>query len=114
MLRLERALALAVYVAVSVAYFGWRLLPDPGRVVFGEENAPIYIWSFAWWAHALGTWTNPFVSGQLYAPVGVNLAWTPSAPAIALVFSPLTALVGPIASYNVAGVLLPALSAWTA
>ncbi len=36
-----------------------------------------------------------------------------SAPGLALAFSPLTVLVGPIVSYNVAGILLPALSAWT-
>ena len=106
-------LALVGYVAVSVAYFGWRLWPHPGRVVFGNENAPIYIWSFAWWPHAISTWTNPLVSHAVYAPVGVNIAWTPSAPGLALAFAPLTALIGPIASYNVAGVLMPALSAWT-
>jgi hypothetical protein len=110
---LEKPMALAAYVAVSFAYFGWRLLPHPGRVVFGNENAPIYIWSFGWWPHALSTWTNPFVSHALYGGAGLNIVWTPSAPGLAVVFSPLTAFVGPVASFNVAGVLLPALSAWT-
>jgi hypothetical protein len=105
---------LAGYAAISFAYFGWRLLPHPGRVVFGNENAPIYIWSFGWWRHAVGSGINPLVSHALYAGSGVNIAWTPSAPGLALVFSPLTALVGPVAAYNIAGVLLPALAAWTA
>ena len=114
MRRATQAIPLAAYVAISFAYFGWPLLPHPGRVVFGSAgNAPIYIWSFAWWPHAIGSWTNPFVSHALYAPIGVNIAWTPSAPGLALAFSPLTVLVGPIVSYNVAGILLPALSAWT-
>jgi hypothetical protein len=72
------------------------------------------VWSFGWWYHALSTGINPLLSHALYAPGGVNIAWTPSAPGLALAFTPLTALVGPVASVNVAGVLMPALSAWTA
>ena len=62
----------------------------------------IFVWSFAWWPHAIATWTNPFVTHAVYAPSGVNLAWTASAPGLALAFSPLTVLFGPVASYNVA------------
>lgn len=114
MRRFEKAAVLAGYAAISVAYFGWRLLPHPGRVIFGNENATLYIWSFGWWRHAIGSGINPLVTHALYGGAGVNLTWTPSAPGLALVFSPLTALVGPVAAYNVAGVLLPALAAWTA
>ena len=67
----------------------------------------------AWWPHAIGSWTNPFVTHVVYAPTGVNIAWTPTAPGLALAFSPLTVLVGPVVSYNVAMVLMPALAAWT-
>jgi hypothetical protein len=42
------------------------------------------------------------------------LAWTPAAPGLAFVFTPLTALLGPVVSYNVAFLLAPAVSAWTA
>jgi dolichyl-phosphate beta-glucosyltransferase len=108
-------LVLAGYAGVSFAYFGWRLLPHPGRLIAGfGGDAEILIWSFAWWPHALGTFTNPFVSNAIYAPTGVNLTWTATAPGLALLFSPLTALVGPVASYNVAAVLAPAAAAWTA
>lgn len=113
MRRFSNVLVLLGYLALSFAYFGWRLWPHPGRVVFGAENAPIYVWSFAWWPYAISHWTNPLVSHALYAPVGVNLAWTPTAPGLAFVFAPLTALAGPIVAYNVAGVIIPGLSAWT-
>jgi hypothetical protein len=103
------------YTAISFAYFGWRLLPHPGRVTIGYGHDPeVVIWSFAWWPHAIGSWTNPLVTDVLYAPDGVNLAWTATAPALALAFSPLTVLFGPVAAYNVAALLLPALAAWTA
>jgi hypothetical protein len=111
--RVEQVAALAGYVAVSLAYFGWRLFPHPGRVVLGDQNAPIYIWSFGWWRHAIGHLTNPLVSHALYAGAGLNVTWTPSAPGLSLVSTPLTALVGPVAAFNIVGVLLPALAAWT-
>jgi hypothetical protein len=112
--RIEKPGALAGYVAVSIAYFGWRLLPHPGRVIFGNENATLYIWSFGWWRHAIESGINPFVTHALYGGAAVNLTWTPSAPGLALVFSPLTAVFGPVVSYNLAQVLLPAVAAWTA
>ena len=108
---------LAGYIALSFAFFGWRLLPHPGRLMLGQaglHDPEINIWSFGWWPHAIGHWTNPFISHALYAPTGVNLTWTPSSPGLALVFSPLTALVGPVASFNVALLLTPAISAWAA
>jgi len=108
------ALVLAGYSGVSFALFGWRLLPHPGRLVLGQGGDPaIYIWSMAWWPHAIGAWTNPLVSHAVYAPTGVNIAWTPSAPGLALLFSPLTVVAGPVVSFNVAALLMPALGAWT-
>jgi hypothetical protein len=108
-------LVLSGYAAISFAYFGWRLLPHPGRGVIGFGHDPeIYIWSFAWWPHALGSLMNPFFSHALYAPTGVNLAWTLTVPGLALAFSPLTVLFGPAVSYNIAALLMPALAAWTA
>jgi hypothetical protein len=105
------------YAAVSFAYFGWRLLPHPGRILVGtdgQHDPEIFVWSFAWWPHAILTWTNPFFSHVVYAPTGVNLAWATSVPGLAVAFAPLTLLFGPSVSYNVAAVLLPPLSAWTA
>ncbi len=113
--RAQDAIVLAAATATSVGYFGWRLFPHPGRyTVGGGPDTGIYIWGFGWWEHALATLSNPFVSHALYAPTGVNLTWTPSAPGIALLFAPLTALVGPVVSCNAATLLAPALSAFTA
>jgi hypothetical protein len=111
-----RALAvLALYCATSVALFGWRIASHPGRGIVGILTDPeIYIWSAAWWAHALQTFTNPFVSHAAYYPVGANLMWTATAPGLGLALVPLTLLFGPTAAYNIAIVLLPGLAAWTA
>jgi hypothetical protein len=107
--------ALAGYCAFSFLFFGVRLLVEPGRQYTGQLDDPqIPIWSFAWWPHALVNGENPFVTHAVWAPHGVNLAWANTLPPLSLAFAPLTWLAGPIASYNVAAILLPAVSAWAA
>jgi hypothetical protein len=111
----RNALVLAGYTTLAFAYFGARLVSHPGRDLLGHGRDPqIFVWAFAWWLHALETWQNPFYSHAIYAPDGVNLVWTTTVPGLALLFTPLTALFGPAASYNVAAMLAPAVSAFTA
>ncbi len=104
------------FCTVSFLYFGLPLVSHPGRYLIGtggQRDPEIFVWSFAWWPHAIASWTNPFVTDVIYHPQGINLAWTTSVPGLALAFSPVTALFGPDVSYNVAALLLPALAAWT-
>jgi hypothetical protein len=107
---------LAGYAIVSFLCFGVALFVEPGARYIGSENADpdIFIWSFAWWPHAILHGENPFVTHAVWAPAGANLTWVTSVPALALLFAPLTYLVGPIVSYDVAAIALPALAAWTA
>jgi hypothetical protein len=106
---------LALYCGTSVVLFGSLVASHPGRGIIGILTDPeIYIWSAAWWSHALTTLTNPFVTHAVYYPVGANLMWTASAPGLGLALVPLTLLVGPTAAYNAAMVVLPGLGAWTA
>jgi hypothetical protein len=111
----DSAAVLGLYAGTSIALFGWPLWPHPGRDQIGvTPDREIFIWSLAWWAHALTTFTNPFVTNVVYHPVGVNLMWTASGQGLGLLLTPLTLLVGPTAAYNVAMIVLPALGAWTA
>src|SRR5207237_172384 len=80
----------------------------------GGGDAGIFIWSFAWWPHAIFHWQNPFITHAIWAPDGTNLAWTASAPGLSLMFMPLTLIAGPLISYDVAAILMPALAALTA
>jgi hypothetical protein len=107
---------LAGYMLVSFLYFGVALLVEPGARYIGSGSADpdIFIWSFAWWPHAILHGENPFVTHAVWAPAGANLTWVTSVPGLALLFAPLTFLVGPIVSYDVAAIVLPALGAWTA
>ena len=107
--------ALAGYLLIAFVYFGLPLLLKPGSQYVGQgQDPPIFIWAFAWWPHAILHGQNPFVSDAVWAPSGFNLMWATMVPGLALAFSPLTLVAGPIAAYNVASILLPALAAWTA
>jgi hypothetical protein len=107
--------ALAGYCAISFLYFGLRLVIEPGSQYLGRYDDPqILIWSFAWWPHAILHGQNPFVTHAIWPPGGVDLTWSNAIPALSLLFSPITLTAGPVASYNVAAVLMPALAAWTA
>ena len=104
------------FTAISFLYFGLPLLSHPGRLLIGtggQRDPEIFVWSFAWWPHAIANWTNPFVTHVIYHPQGINLAWTTAVPGLAVAFTPITVLFGPDVSYNVAALLLPALAAWT-
>jgi hypothetical protein len=108
---------LAAYSAVSFLYFGIPLVSHPGRDFVGGPTAGndsmIFIWGFAWYPHAILSWTNPFITNVIYHPQGIDLMWTATVPGLAVIFAPLTLLFGPVVSFNVAALLLPALAAWT-
>jgi hypothetical protein len=115
--RIEALIAVAVYLASSFALVGWRLIHHPGRDLVGyntQRDPELFVWSFAWWPHAIASWTNPFVTHAIDAPVGIDLAWTTSVPALAVAFWPVTAVFGPAVSYNLASLLLPVASATSA
>ena len=108
--------AFFVYLALAFVFFGIRLLPHPEARLIGDFDADpqIFVWSFAWMAHAVAHGQNPLFTHAIWAPSGFNLVWGTSVPAIALVFTPLTWVFGPTLSYNVACVLMAALAAWAA
>jgi hypothetical protein len=110
------AAALAGYALVSVLVFGVRVVVHPGRNYVGglTTDPQVFIWSLAWWPHAVLHGQNPLVTRAIWVPDGVNLAWTQSAPGLAVALAPLTLAAGPIVAYNVAALLMPALAAWTA
>jgi hypothetical protein len=70
------------------------------------------IWFLRWIPYAISHLTDPFVTQQINAPIGVNLMWNASIPFLSFVMAPLSLTAGPIAAYNIVVVLSIALSAW--
>ena len=73
-----------------------------------------YVWSWRWWPYAISHGLNPLYSRQIGAPVGFDLAWTTTAPAVAVILAPVTAAFGPITSVNLTLLLAAPVSAWVA
>src|SRR5437588_2387729 len=108
-LRTPAAIAFLAYAAIAFLYFGLRVvLRGHGAYVGHGVDPQIFIWSFAWWPHALLHGENPLITHVIWAPAGLNLTWATAVPGLAVAFSPITLLFGPVAAYNVAATLLPA------
>ena len=107
--------ALVLYGAASFLMLGLAVARARGSWLIGVGgDSEIFVWSFAWWPHAIGSGIDPLVTHAIWAPVGINLAWVTSVPGAALLFWPLTAAYGPVAAYNAAIVACPALAAFGA
>lgn len=107
----------AAFAAISVALFGQPVLGDPTHRFIGNPVWPdpdFFIWAMAWWPHALSHGLNPLWTHAVWAPHGYNLAWATGAPGPSLLMWPVTALWGPVASYNLLALLACPLAGWAA
>ena len=102
-----------IYLALSVLFFGRSLVPSSSRIGTGADPT-FFMWMLVWWSHAIADRLNVFMTGAIWAPSGVNLAWTTCVPLAAWIALPLTHTFGPVVSYNLLCLLAPALASWTA
>ena len=72
------------------------------------------MWSLVHWKLVVTEGIHPFLTHDIYAPEGFNLAWATVIPGPALLMVPLTATVGPVVAYNLLALAAPALAALTA
>jgi len=111
--RSRDALALAGFTVISLTFW-WKLIaaglahqiPGTGWADNGQA-----VWAFAWLPFALRHGLDPLLSTYQFAPRGVNLLANTAFVFPALVFSPLTVAVGPVASSNLAIIAAPVISA---
>jgi len=110
------AWALAGYLLIAVLTVGRHAVGHPATVCacVGQGDPASYMWALSWWPHAIAHGLNPFFTHHLWAPTGVNVAQGAMIPTAAIAMAPVTALAGPIVSYNVLTVASPALAAFTA
>nr|MDT0658922.1 DUF2079 domain-containing protein [Micromonospora sp. DSM 115978] len=107
----------AVLAALTLA--GWvtsGLWRDPaGRAIsVNSSDQALFEWLLAYGGHALTHGQNPFFTHLLNVPDGVNLAVNTSITVYAVVFAPLTYLIGPPATFTLllAGNLAGSAIAW--
>ena len=117
-LRRHAALAaFGIYVVASLVLFGRPLLTDPTHTclcVGSTTDEGVVAWALEWWPHALLHGLNPFHPRIIYAPQGFDIAEGGLMPGLALVLAPITALAGPLLTYNLVALLGPPLAAFFA
>ena len=109
--------AFVVYLVSSAIIFGGSTLAHLGTEYIPRQDASdseFFRWALAWAPWAVAHGRNPLVTDVLHAPQGASLVWTTAVPGPALAMWPVTAVFGPLVSYNVLTLLAPALAAWAA
>lgn len=94
------ALLAAVTLALWVTSGLWRD-PNGRAVTVNSSDQALFEWLLAYGAHALTHGANPLFTHLLNVPDGVNLAVNTSITVYAVVFAPLTYLIGPPATFLV-------------
>lgn len=96
LLAVVASLSLAIWVTSGL----WR---DPnGRVLqVNSSDQTFFEWLLAYGAHAVTHGENPLFTNLVNVPDGVNLAVNTSVTVYAVVFAPLTYLIGPSATFLV-------------
>jgi hypothetical protein len=108
------ATALVLFLALAVAAMWPGLFSGHDTIVGNTGDPSFWIWNLTWVPFALAHHLNPLVTNYLHYPGGTNLMWNGTILFPALLLTPVTALWGPIVSYNVLAVLGVSLSAWCA
>jgi hypothetical protein len=111
-----RGLAIfGLYLAISLIYFARGLPGHSGNWYIGRETDPGQtMWFFNWWRFSLSRGLNPFITDWVWAPLGINLAWTTFVPLPALISIPLQVTVGEPATYNTITILIFTLAPFAA
>jgi hypothetical protein len=109
--------AFVAYLVSSSIIFGGSVLAHLGTEYIPRQDASdseFFRWALAWAPWAVTHGRDPLVTDVLHVPQGASLVWTTAVPGPALAMWPVTAVFGPLVSYNVLSLLAPALAGWAA
>jgi hypothetical protein len=114
--RIEAVLVLLGYIAMAGLLYQTPLMSHATSLGAGlglpDNNA--YVWMLAWPAHAIVDGLGLFHPNIVFVPEGYNLARATPMFTFGVLLAPLTALAGPIVTYNVVMLAIPALNGSTA
>ncbi len=112
--RLQSFGALALYFALTILLLDRGLIGHPGYYIGRGTDPPQTMWFFKWWLFSISHGLNPFITDWVWAPLGINLAWTAFLPLPSLISIPLQVTVGEPGTYNIIAMLMPPLAAFSA
>ena len=112
--RFGRLAIFGLYVAISLIFFARGLFRHPSFFIGRDTDPPQTMWFFKWWLFSLSHGFNPFITDWVWAPLGINLAWTALVPLPSLISIPLQVTVGEPGTYNIIATLALPLAAFSA
>jgi hypothetical protein len=107
--------SVSIYVAIAV--FGWWSIWSHGGSRFavqGGADPAVSMWFLTWAPYTLLHPHNPLFSNFGNYPFGVNMVLNTAVLPLGYLLAPVTLLAGPVASFNVLGMLSPILAACSA
>ena len=109
---LEAATVLLAFTLLSAVLYQTPLVTNPSGFAagLGLRDNDQFVWFLGWAAHAIPHALNPLQPRIVFAPDGYNLARTTPMLTYGIVLAPLTWIAGPVVSYNVAMLSVPALN----
>jgi hypothetical protein len=78
----------------------------------GYLDVVSYVWDLWWVAHQVSHLGNPFATGYMAAPVGVQLGFDTLIPLLGVVMTPVTLAFGPSASLSLLTIVVPGLACY--
>lgn len=109
------AVAFALYLLASAVLIGHGTYAHFGSTAVGYgPDPPLFIWDLKWWPQSIVDGLDPLHTAVAYAPEGFDTELITSMLSPSLVMAPLTQLAGPLISYNVLSILIPAVNGWAA
>jgi hypothetical protein len=107
------AVVLIGYLAAGVAATWPRATDLAGRVP-ATTDAESYVWALWWVARQAAHFHDPWFTGYMAAPAGVQLGFDTLMPLLGLVMAPVTLTLGPGTSFTLATLAMPGLLCYTA
>ena len=99
---------LAAYLAAGIAVTWPRVATGPGRVP-AVRDISSYVWALWWVAHQAVHLANPWFTGSMAAPVGIQLGYDTTMPLLGVLLAPVTLTAGPAAAFWLITIVLPGL-----
>lgn len=112
--RAREPLVLLACLAAGIA-FTWPRASYLGRGLLPEtRDVSSYVWALWWVARQVTHLGNPWFTGYLAAPVGVQLGFNTTMPLAGLIMTPVTLALGPSASFTLLTIVTPGLLCYAA
>jgi dolichyl-phosphate beta-glucosyltransferase len=99
------------YLAAGIAVTWPRAAYLTGRLP-GVDDVSSYDWDLWWVAHQVSHLGNPWFTGHMAAPAGIQLGFDTTMPLVGLVMTPVTLASGPTAALELLTALTPGLACY--